>query len=241
MGLRLKTSFYGRMSLLILAIAIAGFWASYFSPLAQLQFAHDNPWVHWHAVSAGAWVVLFVVQTHLAANENFRLHKAIGLAALVVIPATIIFGSLLMLDFFARLLNEGGADSLLTLRVISLINLTNLLAIALLTGSAFGLRRSNGSLHKRFMLMATILFAGPALLRIAGALPYQIVPAPLAAGVLLAILLLASPVHSKMTTGRFHRSDILAALLAIMVVARVPIAAFSDMWGRPSIWLASLG
>ena len=73
----LKRQFYIGVSLLMALIAVTGFWATYFGPLVQGSI--DQPLlIHVHAAVFTGWLVLFLVQSALAATGHVLWHLQLG-------------------------------------------------------------------------------------------------------------------------------------------------------------------
>lgn len=81
----------------LLAIALVGFWGSYFSRLA------DNNLVrHAHAVTAFTWILLLLVQAWLMRRRLVPLHRKLGHSSLVLAPLFVASGLFLVQDMLAR-------------------------------------------------------------------------------------------------------------------------------------------
>lgn len=67
--------------LLCMAVIIAGFWPSYFLPIATV------PWqFHAHGVAASIWVMMVFAQSWTAHHKQIPLHRAIGKSSLLLFP-----------------------------------------------------------------------------------------------------------------------------------------------------------
>ncbi|MFC0590186.1 hypothetical protein ACFFF7_12235 [Novosphingobium aquiterrae] len=81
---------------LVLLVILAGFWASYWSPIATVPTAF-----HFHAVSAVAWLTLLIVQSVSIHRRANALHKQLGLASLALFPF-LILGLVMIMDVAAQ-------------------------------------------------------------------------------------------------------------------------------------------
>src|SRR5262249_42838814 len=68
---------YVAIGLLVAAMAVSGFWPTYFGPL--VQGVVDKPFViHVHATVFSGWVLLFIAQAVFAATGQIALHRKLG-------------------------------------------------------------------------------------------------------------------------------------------------------------------
>ena len=84
---------------LFVAIALAGFIPSSLAKLAAVQAGARPPFplvMHLHAVLMGTFLMLLLAQTLLVATGRCALHRTLGLSAMVVAPALVIVGFLMM-------------------------------------------------------------------------------------------------------------------------------------------------
>lgn len=80
----------------VLAVILAGFWASYFAPRDAIPLAF-----HVHAISAIAWLALLIVQ-HVAIHRRANaFHKQMGKASFALFPF-LILGFMLIIDVSAN-------------------------------------------------------------------------------------------------------------------------------------------
>lgn len=153
-------SFYFAFGLLALGAVIGGFLTTYFQPIIARRI--DIPWVvHVHGFFAFAWVVLFLLQTIAVKSGNFQLHRRMGFAALAA--ALGILFTLIPVGLFQvrRDLALGLGDFAISI-IVGVITTGIMFAILV----AFGFRfRRKPKIHKRLMLLATILIIWPAWFR----------------------------------------------------------------------------
>ncbi|WP_156255854.1 hypothetical protein [Sandarakinorhabdus oryzae] len=81
---------------LVLAVILAGFWASYWSPIRAVPLAF-----HVHALSSCTWLTLLIVQSVAIHRRSNALHKQLGLASLALFPVMIL-GFMMIIDVSAR-------------------------------------------------------------------------------------------------------------------------------------------
>jgi hypothetical protein len=61
----------------VLAVILAGFWASYWSAIKAVPLAF-----HVHALGSSTWLVLLIVQSVAIQRRSNALHRQLGLASL---------------------------------------------------------------------------------------------------------------------------------------------------------------
>lgn len=79
----------------VLLVIFAGFWASYFSPIASVPTAF-----HVHAVTASTWLLLLIAQSLAIHRRMNSLHRTMGLASLALFPM-LIFGLTMIINVSA--------------------------------------------------------------------------------------------------------------------------------------------
>ena len=65
------------LSILMAAIAVMGFWPTYYGPLATATLAQPII-IHWHALVFSGWLALFFAQAAFAATGRVSLHIRLG-------------------------------------------------------------------------------------------------------------------------------------------------------------------
>lgn len=81
---------------LVLAVILAGFWASYWSPIGHVPIAF-----HVHALSSSAWLLLLIVQSLAIQRRANGLHRQLGLASFALFPL-LMLGFMLIIDLSAQ-------------------------------------------------------------------------------------------------------------------------------------------
>lgn len=153
-----KSPFFTILGLLMLVLAIGGFWPQYFSavtgrsPAATAQF-----WlIHLHAVIFTAWLMLYISQASLVLTGRTRIHMKMGpwLAAYgFVIAAVGLFAAVKLAVRFGERLNDfEEAAAFVFFPLIDMVYFAGFLAAAVVF-------RKRPDLHKRAMLLATYSIA----------------------------------------------------------------------------------
>lgn len=218
--------------LLVLAIAAFGFWPSYFARLRENDLVH-----HFHAIIAGAWLVLLVTQAWLMRTRRMALHRALGRTSLALAPLFVVSG----LAIVHAMLASANPFSAAFGPRLAFVDLTTVAAFAACYGLALRHRRTM-PLHARWMACTALLVFPPALAR---ALP-PLVPAIHsfeaafhASYVLTELAVLALIVHDA-RTDRVRPPYI--ALLALLLLQQAAFVLLPGMpaWNAFCRWIAAL-
>jgi len=153
-----------------IAICLAGFIPDSLGKIAAVQAGERPPFplvLHMHAVLMGSFLLLLLAQTWLMATGRRALHMQLGLAAMVLAPALVVVGFMLVStnyhwlwgavqsaapgerEKFLGILNVWENIMLLQIRIGILFPL--FLAIGLRA------RGRNAGLHKRMMILAVAM------------------------------------------------------------------------------------
>jgi hypothetical protein len=199
--------------------------------------------LHVHAVVMGSWILLLLGQTTLVATGRTALHRQLGLVGVVLAPAMVIAGMVVvptMLHYLWGALKTAPPPLAAQLKsVLSLLYNTVLeqvrvgIVFPTLVGLALVARRTDSGLHKRLMILATVLPLIAAVDRI-GWLPTTLPANP--TGPELYTLLWISPMlgWDLYRSGRVHRA------YWIWLGANAPfLVAEHAFWGTPW-WLATV-
>ena len=142
------------------ALAIIGFWRTYFGPLLA-GTAREPTIIHIHAVVMVAWLALFMAQAWFAASGRVRLHIRLGPWVMGFGIVLVAVGLLAISDGFARRLATGDvfrAQRWLFGTLRDVVFVVPFLA-------AGWVYRRRPEIHKRVMLVATTLLVLPAVSR----------------------------------------------------------------------------
>lgn len=153
------------MALLLAAIAVAGFWPSYWGPL--LAGTLDLHWLlHVHGLVFTAWMGLLVVQTVLVFRGRADLHQKVGTylgmglgVLVIVVGLSAIFGTI------SPAIGTEYEDLQGFVSAVLAINLPGMVAFAVLFGAGIAYR-TRPAIHKRLMLVATLTLLSAATFRL---------------------------------------------------------------------------
>lgn len=151
-------------------IVLAGFIPSSLAKIAAVQAGERPPFpliLHAHAVLMGSFLLLLLAQTTLVATGRCDLHRPLGLLAMVLAPALVLVGLILVPATYHAAWNSVQAappEARDQLRQVVLIR-DNIMLLQLRIGFLFPLilliglraRGREAGLHKRMMILATAL------------------------------------------------------------------------------------
>jgi len=152
-------------------IVLAGFIPSSLAKIAAVQAGERPPFpllMHMHAVLMGSFLILLLAQTTLVAVGRCDLHRRLGLLSLVLAPALVIVGFLLIKANFDSLwaalqtappgaAREKLEGALHHTNNIKLLQLRIGILFPLFLVIALRARGRNAGLHKRMMILATAM------------------------------------------------------------------------------------
>ncbi len=189
--------------------------------------------VHLHAVAYTSWLVLLAVQVWLVRTGRVAVHKRLGMAALILLPAMLILGP--ATAYYGVANNPYMPDKWIAWLGV---NFTNAFGSAALLTAGFLMRR-NSSAHKRLMVMGTIAVTEPGFSRIwepflearlgEGYLPFYF-----STYIGTLVLVVAVGAYDLATRHRLHPAYIAAAL---WILANEALATW--LFYQP-FWLASM-
>ena len=230
---RTRLSIVIPLALLMAALAIAGFWRTYFGALFTGN-SHAEWIFHLHAAIFMGWIGLVPLQSYLAITGRTALHLKIGRFGMAYGAALVVFGLSFSLVIFARHVAEVGPDGT---RGGFLTPLTDMLTFALFLGGAWFYRK-RPEFHRRFILLATNaiiiaaigrMFGGTTSIAIRDVIPF--------------LLVWLSPLWIAMAYDRIRQRIVhpvyaFGALVLIAVRYR-QLVRETDGWQAISHWLAA--
>jgi hypothetical protein len=223
-------------------ITLAGFIPDSLSKMAAVEAGERPPFppiLHIHAFLMGSFLLLLVAQTTLVASGRRDLHRRLGLAAFVIVPALVVVGFLLAptMYHFAWKAAQFAPPKLQEELCAGILRRDNNVLTQLRIGLLFPLfifiglrvRKTDSGLHKRMMMLATAAALPPAIDRISW-LPTTFPHSPL--GTDLYVLLAVTPlfVWDVLHTRAVHRAYLI--WLTGGVLSAVPVYGIwgSDWW-----------
>lgn len=206
------------MAAMLIAVVLIGFIPDSLQKIAEVG-AGERPafpiQMHLHAVLMGSWLLLLFTQTILMATGKRGLHMQLGLLGMVLAPMLVVAGVLLVpANFASRIDFAQGAAPEVSAQLPGFLNfMTNIALLQLRAGFCFlvlvilGLhaRKHDPSLHKRLMILATIV-PMPAALDRMQFLPHSLPNSPLTVDLWPLFLIAPMFVWDLYRQRRIHRA-----------------------------------
>lgn len=158
------------MAALFVTTALAGFIPDSLMKMELVAAGKRAPFppiLHVHAVLMGAWLMLLLVQATLMATGNRTRHMALGMSAMLLAPAIVISGIVLVPTIYGQLWDAAAVakgHELVALQQaldargnIALRQFQSGLLFPILVILALRARRHDSAFHKRMMFLATVV------------------------------------------------------------------------------------
>ena len=162
-----------------IVISLTGFIPDSLMKISLVQAGGRPPFplvLHMHAVLMGSFLLLLLAQTTLMATGRRQMHQRLGIAAFGVASALVLVGLVLVPTMYHQMWNAAQSTNPETRAKFHQILLIrdNVMLIQLRIGFLFPLflliglraRGSNAGLHKRMMILATVMALPAAIDRI---------------------------------------------------------------------------
>jgi len=215
--------------MLMAAMALVGFWPSYFGPL-MAGTVNVVPVLHFHAAIYSGWLILFISQAVLAATGRIRLHRKVGRVGIYYGFALIPVGVFTAFSMFAMRVQAGLMDEA---RRGLLSPLTDMVVFPIFFTAAV-IYRNKPELHKRLMVVASTVL----LIAAIGRMHFLGRPVPLH----LFLLVWFLPIFAAMAYDYLKKRTIhpvyVIGLAALFVLRLRGYARDTDTWTQMSTWLA---
>jgi hypothetical protein len=188
---------------------------------------------HLHVVAYTGWLVLLAAQVWLVRTGRVAVHRRLGLAALILLPAMLVLGP--ATAYYGVADNPYMPDKWIAWLSV---NYTNAIGSVALLTAGFLMRR-NPAAHKRLMVMGTIAVTEPGFSRIwapflEARLGEGYVPFYFSTYIGTFVLVIAVGVYDLATRRRLHPAYIAAAL---WIFANQALA---DWLFHQPFWLAAM-
>lgn len=197
------------------------------------------PILHLHAALMGCFLLLLLAQSVMVATGRSALHKQVGIAAFVLIPALIIVGIILVPTIYHAVLDGAhhGPPPVQAALTPRISRLENVLLLQLHAGILFGIfiglalwaRTANSGFHKRMMFLATAVPLGASIDRMWW-LPNTLPASPI--GTDGYILLALSPliIWDVMRNRRVHEAYLVWAAIYLPVSLIIYLLWDTPLW-----------
>lgn len=228
------------MAALFVVTTLAGFIPDSLAKIALVEAGQRAPFppvLHLHAVLMGCWLLLLLAQTMLMATGRAANHKKLGIASMVLAPAIVATGFFLVPTMYGQVWTAAqGAPPEMAEQLkgvlafvgnIGLFQIRAGLLFPLFVVLALRARKTDSSMHKRMIILATVIPLPAAIDRITW-LPHSLPEAAYSAD--LYVLAWIAPMFAwdLFRLGRVHRAYI------IWLSAFIPCAIVVNLlWNSP--------
>ena len=233
-----RSSFFLCMAIVLAAIIFGGFGMSYFIPMANGSLTELHALVHVHGFFYFSWMGLLIVQSALINRKKTALHRSIGLLGIAIAACMVSFGAIVTIRTGS--IQVAASDP--TAYGIMYISLVSLVGFVLLFFLAIRDIRDSAA-HRRYILLATLIFVMAGLNRIflavfgigfEGHLSY------LPKYLVVDAMILALIAFDWRTLGRIHEATAIGVTVNLVPqILHVPIVD-SDAFVSLTHWLAAL-
>ncbi len=211
--------------------AIIGFSTTYLIPMGKRTFSAPME-VHIHGLFAFSWIFLFAIQSQLIHYRNIKMHRALGIISLLIafgVGITMVpVGLFAVHKELAQGLGMTAYSGFLGVIISGLMYLVFVLA-----GFYF---RKKPHIHKRLMLLATIIVLWPAWFRFRHFFPSVPHPEVWFALVLADSLIIMAWIWDYLRNGYVHPVLKYFGLLIICEQTFEVLAFDSRIWRNVSLW-----
>jgi hypothetical protein len=230
------------MAALFFVTTLVGFIPSSMAKLAAVEAGQRPPLppiLHLHAVLMGSWLLLLLAQTSIVAADRRALHRKLGLIALVLVPAMVITGFVLVPTSYAMVwamvasapaeMAEQMQGVLGFATNIALVQFRMGILFPVLVGWALYVRRTDPETHKRLMILATVLPLPAAIDRIAW-LPSTLPVSPLSQDLYVFVWILPLLVYDLLRHKRVPRAYFIWMAVNVPLVVVTHLLWGSEWW-----------
>jgi len=161
---------YVFMAAMLVAVVLVGFIPDSIGKIAAVEAGERPPFpfaMHVHAVLMGSWMLLLLTQTTLMATGRRDWHMQLGVLGMVLAPALVLAGVVLVpTNLQSMIAFSEGAPSEVQAQVqgflrymtdIAIIQFRAGICFLLLVFLALRARKRDSGLHKRLIILATIV------------------------------------------------------------------------------------
>ena len=233
---------YVFMAAFFIAITLTGFIPDSLAKIAAVEAGNRPPFplvLHLHSILMGSFLLLLFAQTTLAATGRLEYHQRLGVAAVVLAPAIVVAGFILVPTLYHQIwggMQTASAEAQAGIQAF-LRFFDNVILFQIRVGILFSLfilialmaRKSDSGLHKRMMFLAIAPALTASFDRITW-LPHTLPESPVSPD--LYVLLAVSPIFiwDLVRTRAVHKAYWI--WLAFMVPSSILIHSFwgTDWW-----------
>ena len=161
------------MAAWFIVIVLAGFIPDALGKIAAVKAGTHPPFppiLHVHAVLMGSFLLLLLAQSAMMATGRSALHKQVGMAAFVLVPALVVVGTILAPTIYHSVWQAAHTGSPQVQAALTPVipQLENILLLQMHAGILFAIfmtlalwaRLSNSGFHKRMIFLGTAVPLG---------------------------------------------------------------------------------
>jgi hypothetical protein len=161
------------MAVWFIAIVLIGFIPDALGKIAAVKAGTHPPFppiLHVHAVLMGSFLLLLLAQSLMMATGRSALHKQVGIAAFVLVPALVVVGMILAPTIYHTVWDGAhhGPPQVQAMLSPVIPQLENILLLQMHVGILFAIfmtmalwaRSANSGFHKRMMFLGTAVPLG---------------------------------------------------------------------------------
>jgi hypothetical protein len=229
---------YVFMAAFFIVITMTGFIPDSLAKIAAIEAGERPPFplvLHLHSALMGSFLLLLFAQTTLAATGRLEYHQRLGVAAVVLAPALVVVGFILVPTIHHQIwdgMQTASAEAQAGIQAL-LRQFNNIMLVQIRIGILFPLfilialmvRKSDSGLHKRMMFLAIAIALPAAFDRITW-LPHTLPESPLSPDLYVLLALAPMFIWDLVRTRSVHKAYWI--WLAFMVPSSILIHSLWD-------------
>lgn len=233
---------YVFMAAFFILITLVGFIPDSLAKIAQVKAGERPPFpmvLHAHAILMGSFLLLLLAQTVLVAKGRCDLHRSLGLAATVLVPALVLVGFILIPTTYHSIWGAAQAAPAEarpqlegTLRLVENIMLLQIrigLLFPILLAIGLRVRGRDAGLHKRMMILGTAMALPAAFDRMAW-LPSSLPAGPITTDIYPILAIMPMLVWDIVRNRSIHRAYRIWMAVYLPVAVAVHMLWDTDWW-----------
>jgi hypothetical protein len=230
------------MAASFIVYTLIGFVPDSLAKLAAVDAGQRPPFppvMHAHAVLMGAFLVLLLAQSILAATGRLQFHRALGIAGFVLGPALVIVGLVLVPTMYHQVwgMAQSAPAAIRPMIEQGLREFDNIILVQIRVGLLFPIflaialaaRKSDPGLHKRMMFLAVAIALPAAFDRIAW-LPTSLPGSALTLELYPLVAIAPMFVWDLVRTHKVHKAYVIWALVSLPAAILVHTLWDSEWW-----------
>lgn len=226
----IRSRFFSRSALLMLAMVLVSFPLSYFAP-AVTGSRHFSLVYQLHGLAFFGWMGLYAWQTHLIASGQTARHREFGLAGIALTSLMLPLGILLAIAAIGRRMAAGEANPFDS----TLYNVLDITTFSLMMIASIASVTRRLDWHRRFTFGAAVCLVGPAISRwIFGPWFIAVPPLPpftdMAPNLIADLFLVALLLHDRRTLKRVHPATLIILLVLVPLHVVTPMMSTTAAW-----------